>query len=189
MESNFHATVLAHPPGMPPPSDEEERRRRDLLASGGGSGSPAGQPAGAPGATTAAPPSSSRSTFSLRSPKQPDFHLPSAFASPPPANTNTQARSILHSPFAATASAGPPLPPVVPPPPSASTPSTAMTPRSPSRQAPMSVYYPHEVRDASREQSAAGSFYDPTTDTTTTTQERRVSDAGSWQNASTPKVG
>ena len=172
---------------MPPPKDDEERRRRDPLASGPGSGSPASQAAGA------APPPSSRSAFSLRSPTQPDFHHHSAFSSAPApapatsANANSQSRSILHSPYATPASAAASLPPGVQLPPVSAT-SSAMAPRSPPRGAPLSVYYPHEVREAPREQSATGSFYDPTTDTTTT-QERRVSDAGSWQNASTPKVG
>lgn len=141
----------------------------------------------------------SRKPFSLRSPTQSDFHPPngphfpgSSSASPSTApinasnNTNTNGtgtgtvsgtRSLLHNPFLTSTTA----PPSLPPPIVAS--AIAPPPRSPLHAPP--VFYPQDMRDHRQtpREKTAGSFYDPTTDTTTTNTDRRVSDtASSWHN-------
>jgi hypothetical protein len=195
MDSNFHSTVLAHPPGM---HDDDDGRRREYPTTGGSSAAaPLAASAPALGTAGGAPPP--RNAFSLRSPTHSEFPHPAPYSSPsgPPAaaaanGNNPQAagapRNILHghSTFITSGSSGSSLPPVVPPPSSTSHLQHSGRPRSPLHPPP-SGYYPQE---APRESSGTGSFYDPTTDTTTTKQ-RRVSDAGSWHNApqtSTPKV-
>lgn len=186
-----------------------ERRHRDILnpvQHGDNTNPPPGSSSHAPGQQqqqqhSHQPPP--RHSFSLRSPTQPDFHhaapphfpgsssaspssAPSASAA---ANTNASTststngtgsgtRSLLHNPFLTSSSAAPPsLPPPVHP-------SSIAPPRSPLHAPP--VFYPQDMRehrDAPREKTA-GSFYDPTTDTTTSTSDRRVSDSGSaWHNA------
>lgn len=149
------------------------------------------------------PPPPPRHSFNLRSPTQPDFHhaapphfpgsssaspssAPSASAA---ANTNASTgtstngtgsgtRSLLHNPFLTSSAAAPPsLPPPVHP-------SSIAPPRSPLHAPP--VFYPQDMRDHrdSPREKTAGSFYDPTTDTTTSTSDRRVSDTGpAWHNA------
>lgn len=204
MESNFHSTVLQRPAlndydderdrdrdrDRGRDRDRDERRRRDILnpvqLSDNGPAAPSSSSSSsiiAAGAAAAAQPP--RHAFSLRSPTQPDFHHPphlaastpaSASASASPANAGasgsngTSSRSGLHNPFL-TSTAPSSLPPPV---------------HSP-LHAPQ-VYYPQDLRDRreSREprdppprEKTAGSFYDPTTDTTTTTGDRKVSDTSS----------
>lgn len=184
-----------------------ERRHRDILnpvQHGDNTNPPPGSGSHAPGQQQQHPHQPPpRHSFSLRSPTQPDFHhaapphfpgsssaspssAPSASAA---ANTNASTststngtgsgtRSLLHNPFLTSSSAAPPsLPPPVHP-------SSIAPPRSPLHAPP--VFYPQDMRehrDTPREKTA-GSFYDPTTDTTTSTSDRRVSDTGStWHNA------
>ncbi|ROV88006.1 hypothetical protein VSDG_09171 [Cytospora chrysosperma] len=149
-----------------------------------------------------------RHSFALRSPTQSDFHPPngphfpgSSSASPSTApnnasnNTNTTTtaaangtgtgtasvsgtRSLLHNPFLTSTTA----PPSLPPPPIVPS-AIAPPPRSPLHAPP--VFYPQDMRDhrQSPREKTAGSFYDPTTDTTTTNTERKASDtAPSWHN-------
>lgn len=150
------------------------------------------------------PPPPPRHSFSLRSPTQPDFHhaapphfpgtssaspssAPSASAAATTnASTSTSTgtngtgpgtRSLLHNPFLTSSAAPPSLPPPVHP-------SSIAPPRSPLHAPP--VFYPQDMRDhrESPREKTAGSFYDPTTDTTTSTSDRRVSDSGpAWHNA------
>lgn len=193
--SNFHSTVLQRPAAMheyDEDRDRDERRRRDILnpvqLSENGPTVPSAGTSASP-ATSTQPP---RHSFNLRSPTQSDFHHPPHFpgsssASPSSAanagagantgsanTTSNGTRSLLHNPFLTTTTAPPSLPPPV-------LPSTAAPPRSP-LHAP-AVFYPQDMRDPPREKTA-GSFYDPTTDTTTTTKDRRVSETGSsWHNA------
>lgn len=96
--------------------------------------------------------------------------------------TGTGTRSLLHNPFLTSTTAPPPSlpPPIVPS-------AIAPPPRSPLHAPP--VFYPQDMRDhrQSPREKTAGSFYDPTTDTTTTNSERRLSDtASSWHNAAHP---
>lgn len=211
MESNFHSTVLQRPIAMGDYDDErdherdrdrerDERRRRDILnpvhIGDSGPSVPSSIVAASAPPSTSAQTSSQSSrhshshSFSLRSPTQSDHHHPppllsgSTAASPSSSNiamptssngvataTASASRSGLHNPFMASAS-----------------PSSLPQPVRSPLHAP-SVYYPQDLRDARdhREpprEKTAGSFYDPTTDTTTTTSERRVSDTGSsWHNA------
>lgn len=183
-----------------------ERRHRDILnpvqlgdsnSNCNNTNAPAAPGSHAPGQQQQPP---SRHSFSLRSPTQPDFHHPapphfpgSSSASPSSApstsaaNTSTSTngtgsgtRSLLHNPFLTSSAAPPSLPPPVHP-------SSIAPPRSPLHAPP--VFYPQDMRDHrdSAREKTAGSFYDPTTDTTTTTSERRVSDSGSaWHNATQP---
>ncbi|KAL1860284.1 putative DNA helicase ino80 [Diaporthe australafricana] len=180
-----------------------ERRHRDILnpvqlgdsnGNGNNTTAPAAPGSHAPGQQQPPP---SRHSFSLRSPTQPDFHhpapphfpgsssgSPSSAPSTSAANTSTSTngagsgtRSLLHNPFLTSSAAPPSLPPPVHP-------SSIAPPRSPLHAPP--VFYPQDMRDHrdSAREKTAGSFYDPTTDTTTTTSERRVSDTGSaWHNA------
>lgn len=180
-----------------------ERRHRDILnpvQQGDNTNPPPGAGSHAPGQQqqhTHQPPP--RHSFSLRSPTQPDFHhaapphfpgsssgspssAPSASAaSNTNANTSTNGtgsgRSLLHNPFLTSSAAPPSLPPPAHP-------SSIAPPRSPLHAPP--VFYPQDMRDHrdSPREKTAGSFYDPTTDTTTSTSDRRVSDTGSaWHNA------
>lgn len=186
-----------------------ERRHRDILnpvqQGDNNTNPPPGPGSHAPGQQQQhphQPPPPPRHSFSLRSPTQPDFHhaapphfpgsssaspssAPSASAA---ANTNASTststngtssgtRSLLHNPFLTSSAAPPSLPPPVHP-------SSIAPPRSPLHAPP--VFYPQDMRDhrESPREKTAGSFYDPTTDTTTSTSDRRVSDSGSaWHNA------
>ncbi|KAG6357167.1 hypothetical protein INS49_015044 [Diaporthe citri] len=184
-----------------------ERRHRDILnpvqQGDNNTNPPPGPGSHAPGQQQQHPHQPPpRHSFSLRSPTQPDFHhaapphfpgsssaspssAPSASAA---ANTNASTststngtgsgtRSLLHNPFLTSSAAPPSLPPPVHP-------SSIAPPRSPLHAPP--VFYPHDMRDHrdSPREKTAGSFYDPTTDTTTSTSDRRVSDSGSaWHNA------
>lgn len=186
-----------------------ERRHRDILnpvqQGDTNSNPPPASGSHAPGQQQQHPhqPPPPRHSFSLRSPTQPDFHhaapphfpgsssaspssAPSASAA---ANTNASTtgtstngtgsgtRSLLHNPFLTSSAAPPSLPPPVHP-------SGIAPPRSPLHAPP--VFYPQDMRDhrESPREKTAGSFYDPTTDTTTSTSDRRVSDTGSaWHNA------
>lgn len=187
--------------------DRDERRRRDILnpvqLSQNG---PVAPSAANPIISSASASSSSSSAqpphhaFNLRSPTQPDFHGPhfpgSSSASPSSAsaanpsaaaastnNPNTNAngatsRSGLHNPFL-TSAAPPSLPPAAAP------------PRSP-LHAPPHLFYPQDMRDARDPRDpprdkTVSNFYDPTTDTVTTTatSDRRVSDTGSSRHNAT----
>lgn len=199
MESNFHSTVLQRPAlheydderdrDRGRDRDRDERRRRDILnpvqPSDNGPAAPSSSSssiaAAAASASSAQPP---RHSFSLRSPTQPEFHHPSHLSgstsvSPSPAaaaaasvsSNGTSSRSGLHNPFL-TSTAPPSLPPPV---------------HSP-LHAPQ-VYYPQDMRDhrghrdpPAREKTA-GSFYDPLTDTTTTSDRKVSETSSSWHNA------
>jgi DNA helicase INO80 len=153
-----------------------------------------------------------------------DFHNqppppPSLSYSTSPSNNNVAgSRSILNNHYMTSPAGGTSLPPPLQPPagivtsssgsvgPPASGTSNLHAPdRSPLHAPP--VYYPHDIRDRdrdrerdrdlrepSREKASTGSFYDPTTDSVTTSngttiKERRISDAaGSWHNNGAPKV-
>lgn len=171
MESNFHSTVLQRPPGPHDYDEDDDRRRRDALPSGTTSG-------GAQASGHGPPP---RHSFNLRSPTQAEFHHAPTFSASPSSSANTGPRSILHNPFMSPTAASSPLPPPgsAPPGPAGVSSNLQAPPRSPLHAPP--VFYPQDIREPAREKSA-GSFYDPTTDTTTR-KERRVSDAGSWHNA------
>lgn len=183
-----------------------ERRHRDILnpvqlgeSSNNNTNPPPAQGSHASGQQQQQQPPP-RHSFSLRSPTQADFHQPapprfpgSSSASPSSApstsaaannssststnGTGSGTRSLLHNPFLTSSAAPPSLPPPVHP-------SSIAPPRSPLHAPP--VFYPQDLRDHrdSPREKTAGSFYDPTTDTTTTTSDRRVSDTGSaWHNA------
>ncbi|KAL2261930.1 hypothetical protein VTK26DRAFT_2965 [Humicola hyalothermophila] len=164
---------------------------------------------GTPGAAPAPP--RHHSSFSLRSPTQPDYHHPSPYsASPSSAAAASQqpsgSRSILNNPFMSASTPSLP-PPLQTPQTAASSSSSALQhqPRSP-LHAPQSAYYPTEVRDreSMREKSVSNSFYDPTLDIKPERdrdsdrdrdrdrdRERRVSETDSWRNStqnSTPKA-
>ncbi|KAK3936633.1 putative DNA helicase ino80 [Diplogelasinospora grovesii] len=188
---------------------------RDILNPGSSALPAHGPPGAAPPTAHARPHSSS---FNLRSPTQTDFHHPHAqpySASPSLSNgvgsQHPGPRSILNNPF--VSASAPSLPPPLQAPPGIASPVLVAAPpggpvggssnlqpppRSPLHAPP--VYYPPDIRDRPeplREKPAgSNSFYDPTTDTTTTAnvkkdRERRVSDTGAWRNAtqtSTPKA-
>ncbi len=194
----FHSTVLRPP--------QEEASNGALAGEGRG---PRGQlrdilnqnaVTGPPGPSD--PPRPQSSSFNLRSPTQ--HPPPPPFSASPSSNANgghqpPAPRSILNNPFMSPSAAASSLPPPPLAAPSAVLPSGGPSggpsglqapPHSPLHPPP--VYYPQDVRpdrESTREKPAAGSFYDPTTDTT---KERRVSDNGSWHNTttqvSTPKV-
>lgn len=166
-------------------------------------------------------------SFSLRSPTQsldyPNQPPPPpslSYSASPTNNAVAGSRSILNNPYMTSpAGGGTSLPPPLQPPaglvtsssvsvgpPGSGTSNLHPPERSPLHAPP--VYYPHDIRDRdrdrdlrepSREKASTGSFYDPTTDSVTTSNgttsnERRVSDAaGAWHNngaqkLSTPKV-
>ncbi|KXX77613.1 putative DNA helicase ino80 [Madurella mycetomatis] len=150
---------------------------------------------GTPGTPGAPAPPRPRSSFSLRSPTQSDYHHPSPYAASPPSTAaGTQPpgpRSILHNPFASTSTPSLPAPLQAPQSIASSTSSSGLQhpPQSPLHAPP--VYYPSDIRDreSMREKSGPSGFYDPTSDTRE--RERRASDTGSWRNAtqnSTPKA-
>lgn len=215
MESKFHSTVLAQPSGMYEDDEQDHnRRRRDILNPSAPGSTNQASPAGP------RPPFSLRSPTQseFHHPQHQQHHYsnspPGAHSilngsssqhSPPPHSHHHQQRSsVLHSPFAQPPG-GPAFPMGVQHPPHSSGISSSLQPpqavnRSPGLHAPPG-YYSQDVREhppppppAPREKPAKGSFYDPTTDTTTSTaRERRTSDAAnSWHNAppqvSTPKV-
>lgn len=173
MESNFRSTVLQRPPGK---DDERDRRHpRDILNPAGSVVAPPRPPQGPP----------RHSAFSLRSPTQTEFP-------PYPSQSGTSAnhhhsppRPVLNSFMSASVGSGQSLPPPPPPPLHSSSNSAGghlhAAPPSPMRGSP--AYYPPPQKEQHREK---GSFYDSITDTMT--NERRVSETGSWQGASTPKV-
>lgn len=149
--------------------DGDDRRRRDIL-----------NPIDGPTTTPSA------SSFSLRSPTQPEFHhqqppphFPTSTTAGSPSSAATSSstsngtRSLLHNPFLTGTTAPPSLPPPILPS------AAAAPPRSPLHAPP--VFYPQDMRDPAppAREKTAGSFYDPTTDTTTTTKDRRLSDTGS----------
>lgn len=121
------------------------------------------------------PPYSSPSSNAGAGASHPHPHSP-----PRPLHNNS------YMPSSAAAPSGGPVAPTLPP--------VGMAPSSPSAGAsnshhhappvsplhPPAGYYPPAARDS----KPAGSFYDPLTDTTTTTKERRVSD--SWRNTPQP---
>jgi DNA helicase INO80 len=149
-----------------------------------------------PGTPGAPVPPRPHSSFSLRSPTQPqDYHHPSPYAASPSTvgRQPSGARSILNNPFGAASA--PSLPPPLQAPPAiapTTTPSGLQhPPRSPLLHAPP-VFYPSEIRDREpiREKPSSSSFYDPTTDTNRG-RERRVSETGAWHTTtqtSPPKV-
>ncbi|PKS11050.1 hypothetical protein jhhlp_002811 [Lomentospora prolificans] len=166
MESNFRSTVLQRPPGKD--DDRDRRHPRDIL-----------NPA-APGPSQGPP---RHAGFSLRSPTQTEF---SSYSSPSGTNNHHQSppRPVLNSFISASVGSNQSLPP--PPHHSSSTPSGShhhAAPPSPIRGSP-AYYPPSQSKETHREKQ--GSFYDPLTDTTT--NERRVSETGSWHGASTPKT-
>ena len=178
MDSSFRSTVLQRP--LDDEDDRERRHRRDIL-------NPSSSVVGPPGAGPS--PGPRLPGFSLRSPTQTEYHA-TAYSSPaPPAPGTHQSPRAGLSSFMATAPAGAPsmsLPPL------GAVPNTAShrqgAPPSPVR-APAGYYASQPDLHQPREKPA-GSFYDPTTDITTT-KERRVSETGSWHGAnavSTPKV-
>lgn len=213
MESNFHSTVLQRPTAMHDYDEErdrdrdrdrDERRRRDILnpiqLSENGPAAPSAANPNAPPARASSSSSSAqppRHAFNLRSPTQPDFHgphfpgassaspssasaaNPSAAAPNSTANANgTTSRSGLHNPFLTSAAPS-------------SLPPAAAPPRSP-LHAPPHLFYPQDMRDARDQRDpprnkTVSNFYDPTTDTTTTTatSDRRVSDAGTARHPAT----
>lgn len=181
-----------------------------IMSTPSGRGGSQGPP---PAPTPPTRPQHHPASFSLRSPTQSsDFHgqPPSLSYSASPSNSNSNAiggsRSILNPPLQAPAglvtsssvSVGPPAPP--------GTSNLHPPDRSP-LHAPQ-VYYSHDVHDRGRERdrdlreprrekASTGSFYDPTTDSVTTSngvaaKDRPISDAAaSWHNnggSSTPKV-
>ncbi|KAK0727502.1 INO80-like protein [Lasiosphaeria miniovina] len=184
---------------------------RDILnpVSSASQGASAYGPPTAPG--TAPTPSRPHSSFNLRSPTHPDLHLaPLPFAaSPPPSSAGSSSqqpgsRSIINNPFMSASAPSLPPPPLQAPPTIASSVassgglvSTSLN-LQPPPQSPLhapSAYYSTDMRDRepSRDKLASNSFYDPTADTKAAKaeRERRVSDTGSWRNAtqaSTPKA-
>lgn len=195
--SNFHSTVLQRPAAMheyDDGRDGDDRRRRDILnpVQLSDNGPPPTAPAPVSSASPSAVAQPPRHSFNLRSPTQPDLHhhpggphFPTSTAASPSSaavhassSTSNGTRSLLHNPFLTGTTAPPPSlpPPILPS-------AAAPPPRSPLHAPP--VFYPQDMRDPppSREKTA-GSFYDPTTDTTTSTKDRRLSDTGSsWHNA------
>lgn len=168
MESNFRSTVLQRPPDKD--DDRERRHARDIL-------NPASSIVAAPGAPQAPPPR--HAGFSLRSPTQSEF----SYSTPSGANNHHQSpsRPVLSSFMSPSVGSSQALPPHHS---SSNTSSNHhhAAPPSPLRGSP--AYYPPQPKEVHREKQ--GSFYDPLTDTTT--NERRVSETGSWHGASTPKV-
>lgn len=176
MEPNFRSTVLQHPGDG---DDRERRHPRDILNP---SGSAAAAPSGVP---PQGPPR--HSAFSLRSPTQSEFHAPAGFSPPSGpsiSHHHSPPRPPLSSFMSPSVAAGQPLPPSGQHTPAGNHHHAASP--SPMRGSP--AYYASQPQDMhqTREKTSGGSFYDPTTDTTS---ERRVSEAGAWHRASTPKVG
>jgi hypothetical protein len=151
------------------------------------------------------PPRPHSSTFSLRSPTQPEFHHPAAYSGSPPSSTSlgrepSGPRSILNNPFMSAAAPSLPPPPLQTPSTLASSgaatgsapaPSNLQRPSRSPLHAP-SIYYPTDLRDRdpARDKPASGAsnFYDPTVDAAPKKEtERTLSDASSWRTA-TPKV-
>ncbi|KAI6381506.1 putative DNA helicase ino80, variant 2 [Pyricularia grisea] len=214
--SNFHSTVLARPPGMYDEDDDHRRRQRDILnppaPSQTGPGSGGSSSAGGP-----RPPFSLRSPTQSEFHHQSSQHHYSASstASVPQSNyngthngvpqshshsrSNSHSRpsssSVLHSPYQQASTASRPAHALdLHRSPQAS--GLQAPQRSPGLHAP-SVYYSQDSREhhppppkaIDKPASSGRSFYDPLTDTTTTStidRERRTSDAGSsWHNATT----
>ena len=175
MESNFRSTVLQHPGDD---NDREKRHPRDILN---------------PASSVVAPPSGvppqgppRHSAFSLRSPTQSEFHPPTGFSPPSSTSINhhhSPPRAALSSFMSSSVGNGQSLPPS-----GQHTPGSnhhhAASP-SPMRGSPAYYSQSQDMHQA-REKASGGSFYDPTTDTTT--NERRMAEAGTWHRASTPKV-
>ncbi|CAM1502769.1 Fc.00g075450.m01.CDS01 [Cosmosporella sp. VM-42] len=212
--NSYRSSVLQRPHrGDDDERDRHHRRGDDTRMDHNGAG-PAGPGSGSAASSANAHPHR-HSTFSLRSPTQPDFRPP-PFSSPNASSSNTHAgsnphqspprpaRSSLHNPYMSSSAPGASGGPVAPslPPPGGLSSSTAghhhhhqqhphqAPPVSPLH--PPAGYYSPAASDVhahhAREKSATGSFYDPTTDTT---KERRVSDAAgaSWHNANAPPAG
>jgi DNA helicase INO80 len=223
MESNFHSTVLQRPPLFDEQQQDGDRRRgRDILNPGSPSASNhrhTQQPALSSTAFTlrsptqgefhhphpqpfpASPPSGASNAANgnhLNPPSRPPVphhpFMPSSSSGapslpPPPLQPPAPATATISASSSSASGAAPSAPPA-----GTASSSSQLPPRSP-LHAP-AVYYPHDIRENTRENpkpTSTGSFYDPTTDTTTTTAKRRPSDAGSgsWHSTtqvSTPKV-
>ena len=204
-KNGYHSSVLQRPPHRPEDDERDRHFRRgdDGLRDGAGAASGAG---GATSATSSANAHPHRhSTFSLRSPTQPDFRSP-PFPSPnannaPVAHAHQSppraSRPALHNPYMssnAPGASGGPVAPTLPPPGGLSSSASGhhqhhhqhQPPASPLHP-PAGYYSPAAEVHHPREKPATGRLYDPTTDTT---KERRVSDAGaSWSNANAPPAG
>lgn len=217
--SKFHSTVLARPPGMYDEDDDHRRRQRDILnppaPSQTGPGSGGSSSAGGP-----RPPFSLRSpTQSEFHHQSSQHHYSASSAASGPQSTynganngvpqshshsrsNSHSRhsssSVLHSPYQQASTASRPAH-ALDLHRSPQTSGLQAPQRSPGLHAP-SVYYSQESREhhppppkpIDKPASSGRSFYDPLTDTTTTStsdRERRTSDAGSsWHNATTNAV-
>lgn len=174
MESNFRSTVLQHPGDD---NDRERRHPRDIL-------NPASSVASSSGAPPQGPPRPS--AFSLRSPTQSEFNPPTGLSPPPGTSVNhhhSPPRPALSSFMSPSVGSGQPLPPSGQHT-SSSNHHYAASP-SPIRGSP-AYYSQSQDMHQTRDKASGRSFYDPTTDTTTS--ERRMAEAGTWHRASTPKV-
>lgn len=177
MESNFRSTVLQHPGDD---NDRERRHPRDILNPASTS-SVVAPPSGVP---PQGPPR--HSAFSLRSPTQSEFHPPTGFSPPSSTSMNhhhSPPRPALSSFMSPSVGSGQPHPPSGQHTPGSSHHHAASP--SPMRASP-AYYSQSQDMHQTREKASGGSFYDPTTDTTTS--ERRMAEAGTWHRASTPKV-
>lgn len=215
-KNGYHSPVLQRPPHRPEDDERDRHFRRggDGTRDGAGAGVVGASPSSVGGATSATSSANAHphrhSTFSLRSPTQPDFRPPpfpspnanNASASHPHQSPPRPSLPSLHNPYMtsnAPGASGGPVAPTLPPPGALSSSTTGShqhhhqghhqpPPASPLHP-PAGYYSPAEAAHHAREKPApaTGRLYDPTTDTT---KERRISDAGaSWSNANAPPAG